>query len=448
MAQGGKINQRLSGINPLAYLGNDSYQPPEFVSERRPPTAKDRKNFLIGTVWLDTSSYPVDPTVNDIFMLVALSGGAATWVNFGGLSSLMLTGNSGGLVSADINENINVLGDGTTITIVGNPGTNTLTASLVGDVIDTLTGDSGGAVGPTARNIDLVGTGVITVVGNPGTSTLTITPDGSIASSFITNPATGTATPVAGVLTFAGTGGITVTNAGSTVTIDGGGAADISLTADDTNTVTDTAGIINIAGGSNIATTGTVGPNTLTVNLDGITQYSVQVGGASDSLTQITNGTTGQVLTAVTGGDPIWQTNAASFSTGSFTPELAFGGASTGITYSTNTGNYFKINDLIWYTTSWTLTSLGSVTGAATITGLPFTVLNATNPAFESFPCSIGQGHINLDTNYDYFIMRGVANTTTGELVQWGGGQTEIDMDNTNFIVGSQWLIQGWYQED
>jgi len=38
---------------------------------------------------------------------------------------------------------------------------------------ETLTGNSGGAVGPTAGNINTVGTGSITIAGNPGTSTLT-----------------------------------------------------------------------------------------------------------------------------------------------------------------------------------------------------------------------------------------------------------------------------------
>lgn len=40
--------------------------------------------------------------------------------------------------------------------------------------ITTLTGNSGGAVGPTSGNINVVGGTGITVVGNPGTSTLTI----------------------------------------------------------------------------------------------------------------------------------------------------------------------------------------------------------------------------------------------------------------------------------
>ncbi len=42
----------------------------------------------------------------------------------------------------------------------------------------TLTGNSGGAVPPTAGNINVVGSGAITVTGNPGTSTLTITDTG------------------------------------------------------------------------------------------------------------------------------------------------------------------------------------------------------------------------------------------------------------------------------
>lgn len=44
-----------------------------------------------------------------------------------------------------------------------------------GSPIETLTGNTGGAVSPTANNINVVGAGAIVVTGNPGTSTLTIT---------------------------------------------------------------------------------------------------------------------------------------------------------------------------------------------------------------------------------------------------------------------------------
>lgn len=43
-----------------------------------------------------------------------------------------------------------------------------------GGPIETLTGNSGGAVPPTANNIFVLGAAGINVVGNPGTSTLTI----------------------------------------------------------------------------------------------------------------------------------------------------------------------------------------------------------------------------------------------------------------------------------
>lgn len=45
--------------------------------------------------------------------------------------------------------------------------------------LSSLTGNSGGAVGPTTGNINIVGSGGVTVAGNPGTSTLTVTVSGS-----------------------------------------------------------------------------------------------------------------------------------------------------------------------------------------------------------------------------------------------------------------------------
>ena len=62
---------------------------------------------------------------------------------------------------------------------------------------------------------------------------------------------------------------------------------------------------------------------------------------------------------------------------GIWTPVLAFGGASTGITYGSPTnGRYTKIGRKVTVSGSLVLTSKGSATGAATITGLPFTSAN------------------------------------------------------------------------
>jgi hypothetical protein len=57
-----------------------------------------------------------------------------------------------------------------------------------GAPVETLTGNSGGAVPPTLNNINIVGSGGVTVTGNPGTSTLTI--------SFSESGLTGTGTTI------------------------------------------------------------------------------------------------------------------------------------------------------------------------------------------------------------------------------------------------------------
>jgi len=86
--------------------------------------------------------------------------------------------------------------------------------NIVADV-ESLTGDVGGAVTPTAGNIDILGGEGITVTGTP--STLTITHTGIVANSFPTD--VGTATPIAGELDILGGANITTTAAANAVTV-------------------------------------------------------------------------------------------------------------------------------------------------------------------------------------------------------------------------------------
>jgi hypothetical protein len=84
--------------------------------------------------------------------------------------------------------------------------------------IETITGNSGGAVGPDgANNINIVGAGVVSVAGNAGTHTLTISVGGSVAISFVTDA--GTATPALGVLDIFGAHGINTSGATNVVTV-------------------------------------------------------------------------------------------------------------------------------------------------------------------------------------------------------------------------------------
>lgn len=67
------------------------------------------------------------------------------------------------------------------------------------------------------------------------------------------------------------------------------------------------------------------------------------------------------------------------YNEGTWTPALLFGGASTGITYGTQTGTYTRIGNRVWVHCTIVLTSKGSATGSASISGLPYTVARTTN---------------------------------------------------------------------
>lgn len=67
---------------------------------------------------------------------------------------------------------------------------------------------------------------------------------------------------------------------------------------------------------------------------------------------------------------------------GTWTPTLEFGGASTGITYDSRTGAYTKIGRMVFANMIIDLSSKGSATGTATVTGLPFATAVAGGGAF------------------------------------------------------------------
>jgi hypothetical protein len=72
-------------------------------------------------------------------------------------------------------------------------------------------------------------------------------------------------------------------------------------------------------------------------------------------------------------GDTLAANALDDYEEGTFTPSVAFGGGSTGITYFDQVGNYTKIGRQVFITLYVALTNAGSSTGTATITGLPFT---------------------------------------------------------------------------
>ncbi len=122
-----------------------------------------------------------------------------------------------------------------------------------GTIVETLTGNSGGAVGPDgSNNINVVGDGTtIDVTGNPGTNTLTISALSSGgATSFPTD--SGTATPAAGVLNIIADNA--ANNAGSSVLFSGSGNTVLLNVTDASNNtiIGQSSGNLTLAGQDNV----------------------------------------------------------------------------------------------------------------------------------------------------------------------------------------------------
>ena len=124
------MSNGLSGSTPLGYQGTNAATPPNVTMHKNAPTPNNYQNFSIGDFWIQI----VDPRANTnlIYVLLGVVGNVADWALLtGSVGSLItLTGNSGGAVFPS-EANINVMGDGTTINIVGNSSPNTLTVSAI-----------------------------------------------------------------------------------------------------------------------------------------------------------------------------------------------------------------------------------------------------------------------------------------------------------------------------
>ena len=209
----------------------------------RAPTPNDI-NYQRQQKWYNTST-------NDYWVLVGFtSTGGTVQANWQPITSSVsmqtLTGNSGGAVGPNGSNNINFVGDGTSINIVGNPGTNTLTASLVTPVTvseggtgrTSLTAYGLLAGGTTSTgNIQQVGVGLanqILTSNGPGflpTFQSIVLPTESLAINVkvFTTPGANTYTPTAGLayaiveVVGGGGGGSSTSSTNSSTTSAGGG---------------------------------------------------------------------------------------------------------------------------------------------------------------------------------------------------------------------------------
>jgi hypothetical protein len=121
--------------------------------------------------------------------------------------------------------------------------------------------------------------------------------------------------------------------------------------------------------------------------------------------------------------------------TTSFTPSLLFGGLSTGITYTDQLGRYARFGPLVFFQIRLVLTSKGSATGSATISGLPVTA--AANPE------SVGPVRASNMTTVNSVLWRVQASATTIELVDFNNTSTALA--DTDFVDSMSFIFSGVY---
>jgi hypothetical protein len=113
---------------------------------------------------------------------------------------------------------------------------------------------------------------------------------------------------------------------------------------------------------------------------------------------------------------------------GTYTPSLTFGGATTGQSYSVQTGRYTKIGRVVSIQVSIILSNKGSAAGNAEIT-LPFAVAAALTPASFAFVTVTHTGFMQGFSEVGATVVKLQTNSTAG-----GTG----NLDNTNFANSSR----------
>jgi len=129
--------------------------------------------------------------------------------------------------------------------------------------------------------------------------------------------------------------------------------------------------------------------------------------------------------------------NVPEYEESSFTPSLELGGATTGITYTTQTGWYSKTNNTVNYAFTIILSSKGSATGAAVVQGLPYTSkagvttmssISLTNTTFADVPLALTD-----------------AATSAVRLREVNTAGTASNLDDTNLTNSSVIIVTGTY---
>ena len=181
---------------------------------------------------------------------------------------------------------------------------------------------------------------------------------------------------------------------------------------------------------------------------------------ADNTVAGLSNGTNGQVIIAATSAAPAYATlgstgGSLAYTTGTnslsidlasfvqsvnYTPALSFGGASVGITYTTQLGRYTRLCNVVFFEATIVLSSKGSSTGNAAIS-IP---VNTINASVGKFICAM-EATATMPASCTFFIGEcGTANSGAVSLVGCGAS-TITNLTDANFGAATTVRVTGWY---
>ena len=129
------------------------------------------------------------------------------------------------------------------------------------------------------------------------------------------------------------------------------------------------------------------------------------------------------------------------YKTGTWTPTISFGNGSTGITYGAQEGYYTRIGNIVYVTGLVTLTAVGSDTGTAAISGLPFTARNTTNN-LQTWSIGLVSNMSGLTASVTALVQK---NNVKVNLYDTGATGSTL-LTEANFTATSNLRFSGTYQ--
>lgn len=239
----------------------------------------------------------------------------------------------------------------------------------------TNTGDTNtGVYFPAADQVGIVASGSAVIIASATGAAVT----GAMAATGAVSGTTGT---FSGAVSMAGLTASTGTFSGVVAFPDGSAAApSITNTGDeDTGITWPAANQVGLSADGAVRVLASSAGATVTGAVSATGGISGTTGTFSGAVSMAgLTATTGAFSGAITGG----------YTLTTFTPGVSFGGASVGVTYNANRGgHYIQVGKMVFFQLRMRLTSKGSSTGSAAITGLPVAMISSGNVATS--PCAV-----------------------------------------------------------